>query len=228
MGRGTEAQESGGRDSGVRISLTSKARPGYSSFYPPGLPYEVPRVPTGYDPWGFYLDLPLPFFPGIPLTSGQKEDIFSLFPPRGSPELPWVPTGYDPWGFFFVGVPVGQAGDLPGGWVQSLLLGSQRRNGTANLPPPLARRIGTPGFFPLLVRPRCHSRGDPLLHRHSGFPLGDRSGGPPRFPRISPGIGGDRRPPPRRRFQTKEPLLPPLWKRRSSVLRRRKPTSPWG
>jgi len=72
MGRGTGGQEGGGRDSGVRISLTSKARPGYFSLHPPGLPYEVPRVPTGYDPWGFYLDLLHLFFPVPALTDGKK------------------------------------------------------------------------------------------------------------------------------------------------------------
>jgi len=52
--------------------LTSKARPGYFSLHPPGLPYEVPRVPTGYDPWGFYLDLLHLFFPVPALTDGKK------------------------------------------------------------------------------------------------------------------------------------------------------------
>ena len=100
MGRGTGGQEGGDRDSGVRISLTSKARPGYFSLHPPGLPYEVPRVPTGYDPWGFFGPT-APVLPGTRVDRREESGIHLDIPPQGLSGDPLGPHGLRPVGFFF-------------------------------------------------------------------------------------------------------------------------------
>jgi hypothetical protein len=140
------------------------------------------------------------------LGSGSGR-ILSPFPPRGSPEFPWVPTGHGPWGFFFLGVPVGQAGDLPRGRLQPPLL--------CQGIPPLSRAAPilvagcqrAPGLLPQRVRPWRNPGGNPLLHGHPRVPHRER---PFHSVQLQGQLGGPPqhgRPPPHRHLQGEGPHL---------------------
>jgi hypothetical protein len=110
----------------------------------------------------------------VPLTGLGSGRILQLFPPRGSPEFPWVPTGHGPWGFFFLGVPVGQAGDLPRGRLQPPLLCQGIPPLFRAAPIPVAGCQRAPALLPQRVRPWRNPGGNPLLHGHPRVPHRER------------------------------------------------------